>query len=305
MRITIVGCGALGSLLGARLMAAGHQLQVFQRAGRQQDALKANGIIIGKDKDGSEKRFKPERVSGNPEELKPAQLVIVLVKAYQTETLDMLPGFMTTDGVVLTMQNGLGNAETLAGFVGTARLTVGVATYGAYKIAPGVVGWGGDGQVALGAWQDSCDYTWVADLLNNAGMITKYIDQPLRAVWRKLTINCMINPVTALTRLRNGDALNSFIALDLMKKLGQETVQAATQAGVDLDFDQVWAAFLKGLPQTAVNKSSMLQDVENGTQTEIDAISGAVLKFRQKDTDFPNTQVVYSLIKAIDNSLVK
>ncbi|MDH3454727.1 MAG: 2-dehydropantoate 2-reductase [Desulfuromonadales bacterium] len=303
MMITIAGCGALGSLFALRLLEAGHAVQAYQRSGAQLQALRAKGIRLEGDRDGTARQGRLQAVSDDPEELAPTRLVIALVKAYSTEELRPLKKLLTTDGLVLTLQNGLGNAEALAGIFGAQRVAAGVATYGAFSIAPGVIGWGGDGQITLGPWNKGVATDWVAGLLQSAGLQVVSVGDPRPAIWGKLAINAMLNTVTALTGMRNGATRSNPAALELMQHLGRETVTAAGRAGISLDFDTLWPLFLDNLQRTAGNRTSMLQDVTSRRRTEIDMISGRVLDYARDESDFPYTRAVYALLKAIDHEV--
>ncbi len=300
MIVTIAGCGALGSLLATRLIEGGVQVQAFQRKGAQLEALQQKGITIEADRTGTTRNFRLAAVSDDPADLKPTRLIIVLVKSYSTEAIYPVQAILERNGVVLTLQNGLGNPEKLVPIFGQARVAAGTATYGAFMIAPGIIGWGGDGYIFLGPWQKGLDMTWVGHFLQEAGLKVNYVADPRPAIWRKLAINAMVNTTAALTRLNNGQILVNALAVEMMKKLGQETVVAAGRAGVPLDFDDIWSMHMENLERTAANRPSMLQDVEAGRQTEIEAISGGVLKYARAEQDFPYTRSVYTLLKAID-----
>ena len=86
----------------------------------------------------------------------------------------------------------------------------------------------------------------------------------------------------------------------LMEQVCHETIAAAERAGVRLDFDPLWKMHLENLQRTAANRPSMLQDVEAGRRTEIDAISGSILRYAQREDEFPYTRCLYSLLKAVD-----
>jgi 2-dehydropantoate 2-reductase len=300
MMATIVGCGALGSLLAARLIEGGIQVQAFQRKGVQLEALKHNGITIEGDRTGTKRNFQLAAVSDDPCDLKPSRLIIVLVKSYSTEEIYPVKEILEKDGIVLTLQNGLGNPEILVTMFGEEKVAAGVDTYGAYRISPGVIGWGGDGYIILGPWKSRMNMTWVSDLLKSAGLNVDYVEDPRPAIWKKLTINAMVNTTAALTRMSNGEMLANPSALELMNELGQEAIKAAKRAGVHLDFDDIWAMHMENLERTAANKPSMLQDIEARRQTEIDSISGGVLKYSRDNMEFPYTRSVHTLLKAID-----
>lgn len=300
MLVTIAGCGALGSLIAARLLEAGHPVQGYQRPGPQLQALRAEGLTLAEDRDGGTRRYRFKTVTAEAGELSPSRLIIVLVKAYDTASLAPLKGLLTEDGLVLSLQNGLGNAEVLAELFGAERVAAGVATYGAFRTAPGVVNWGGEGFITLGPWRPGGGCSWIANLLQGAGLNATAVDDPRPAIWQKLVINAMLNPVTALTGLRNGEARAIPATLELMRQLGRETVAAAARDGILLDFDALWEQMQTNLERTAVNRTSMLQDVSAGRRTENEYISGGVLRFSTHDEEFPCTRTIYRLLQAID-----
>jgi 2-dehydropantoate 2-reductase len=126
------------------------------------------------------------------------------------------------------------------------------------------------------------------------------VEDPRPAIWRKLAINAMVNTTAALTGMRNGELRQSPWVRELMAALGREALLAASRDGVDLDFDQIWSFNLKNLENSVHTKASMLQDVQAGRQTEIEAISGGVLRHALNDGEFPYTRAVYALLKAIE-----
>jgi len=299
--ITIVGCGALGSLLAARLIEGGLTVQVLQRTGEQLNALLDKGITIIGDRTGQDRNFALAAVSDDPSELVESRLIIVLVKSYSTESVNAAQHLLAKDGVVLTLQNGLGNIEKLVNCFNEEQLAVGIDTYGAYRISPGVIGWGGDGYIVLGPWIKNRNMNWVCELLKTGGLEVSYVDDPMPAIWRKLAINAMVNTTAALTHMKNGELLDYESIVALMRELGKEAVIAAGRAGIPLDFEEIWKFHLENLRRTASNKPSMLQDIEAQRPTEIEAISGSILQYAKDDKDFPYTRTVYNLLRAIES----
>tara|TARA_Y100001960_G_scaffold330589_1_gene425030 strand:+ start:734 stop:1645 length:912 start_codon:yes stop_codon:yes gene_type:complete len=300
MLITFAGCGALGSLVASKFIEAGHDIQVFQRPGAQFDALAANGITV--ESDGKRCVFPLVAISSQADRLAPSRLIIVLVKAYSTTKIGAVRKILSPDGIALTLQNGLGPADMLAEIFGNERSAAGITTIGSYLISPGVTGLGGWGDTVIGPWQVGVDISWIAETFKKAGIPVETADDPRPAIWQKLAINAMVNPVTALTGLRVGEARDRPALINIMQHLGREAVTAAGRAGIDLNFESIWQQNSRNLVRTAANKTSMLQDIEAERKMEIDAISGSVLKYAEDEGDFPYTRTIYSLLKSIDDS---
>jgi 2-dehydropantoate 2-reductase len=302
MLVTIAGCGALGSLLAARMMEGGLEVQAFQRDGAHSEVLTRRGITIEGDRGGVSRTFPLKKVSSRPEDLQHSRLILVMVKSYDTDKVGSVQSILEKDGVVLTLQNGLGNAQTLAGSFGEHRVAAGITNYAAFRISPGVIGWGGDGQITFGSWQKDRPMDWVCALLKEAGLNTSYVADPRPFLWKKVAVNATINTITALTGLCNGDLLKSEPVLEMMKKICEETITAAERSGVELDNKDIWEMVVSTMKMTSRNRSSMLQDVEKGRKTEIESIAGSILKLARDREEFPHTRTLYSLIRSMDES---
>lgn len=301
MLITIIGCGALGCALGARLVEAGHEVQAFGRKGPHLDSLRERGIVLEPDWTGVERSFPLAAATDDPAELTPSDLFIVLVKTHQTPAIAPARAALKPGGVCLTLQNGLGNAEALAPLFGEENLAVGIAAFGATRLAPGVVD--GSSKVATviaGPWNTTRDMTWVGEVLAS-GLNSTWVDDPRPAVWNKLCINAMMNPSAALSGMCNGQMVSNPHTLGLLRELFMEAAEAASRAGVDMDREKAFERAVYLVGRDGAVRPSMLQDVDAGRKTETDAISGGVLTQARSEEDFPRTRVVHALMKAIDS----
>lgn len=299
MKVTIIGCGALGSLLAFKLVRAGVDVRVCQRPGAQFEALKADGITF-LDREGNTEKAKCPVVP-SLEGLESADLVLVLVKAYQTEEAALeIKGHLLSNGIVLTLQNGLGNAEILARELGEDHIAAGTCTYGAHRVGPGIIAWGGDGMIRIGPWKRGTDVSPVKALLEGAGMEVRLEPDPRSALWEKVILNASVNTVSALTRLKNGQMLEMPHAVELMRELAEEGITAAKLAGEEIENESMWALVRSVLGKTADNRTSMLQDVENGRETEVDAIVGMLVdQARARGETLPRLETVFALVKCL------
>jgi 2-dehydropantoate 2-reductase len=205
---------------------------------------------------------------------------LVLVKSYQTvRAAGQAAQLLKPDGVAITLQNGLGNLEILAQGVGAGRAVMGVTAQGATVLGPGQLRHAGDGPTHLArvAGQEPI-LTSVGELFKRVGLETTLVDDAASLVWGKLAINAGINPLTALLRVPNGALVEDDFLARLMAGAAQEVARIAAARHIDLPYDDAAVRTAEVSRATAANRSSMLQDVDRGAPTEIDAISGAVVR---------------------------
>jgi 2-dehydropantoate 2-reductase len=277
-KVLIVGTGALGTLFAARLAASGNSVTVLGTWKNALEALNRNGARLVT-ADGDEIRF-PVRATDDPAVCTEIDIALVLVKSWQTEqAANKLLACLPASAPVVTFQNGLGNREILTRAIGEAQAMLGVCTYGAALLEPGLARSGGEGVLSLEAHPLSGE---VEDLLRGAGFRVNIVPDANALVWGKLVINAAINPLTALLRVPNGELLNRPAARRVMSALARETAAVAAAEGVTLPFDDPVQAVEDVAHHTALNLSSMLQDVKRGARTEIDAICGAVTHVAQE-----------------------
>ena len=299
MEILIVGTGALAVLFAARLTQAGLGTTML---GTWQTGLKAlyqeGARLVGAT--GNEQRF-PVNVTDDPQDCRGVKYAIVLVKSWQTErAASQLADCLAEDGLSLTLQNGLGNREILANKLGEGRVVLGTTTMGATLLQPGLVELRGDGILSIEA-HPGFDALGTALIL--AGFKLEIVKDVRSLVWSKLVINSAINPLTALLRVPNGELLARPSARALMNALAKETTAVALSQRVKLAFSDP-VALVEGVARnTAVNHSSMYQDIQRGAPTEIDSICGAVTRIGQRNNiPTPNNEVCWQLVHALVQS---
>ena len=266
MRIHVLGTGALACFFGARLARAA-EVTLIGTWTEGIDAIARGGIVL--ETPGTEEAFAATAVRlGTP--LEAGDLVLVLVKAWQTGRVAReVPALTAPRGHVLTLQNGLGNAEKLG-----PRAFLGVTEQGATLVAPGRVRPCGDGPTHI-AGPDS-----LAAVFRSAGLDARAVD-PARGVslaWGKLAANAGINALSAILGVPNGKLLERPEALPLLEAAANEVADVARAKVIALPFPDAAAEARRVARATASNRSSMLQDVLRGAPTEIDAINGAVVR---------------------------
>lgn len=294
--VLIVGTGALATLFAARLSASG--VRVIMLGGWQAglDALGKNGARLML-LDGSELVGRVQAVS-DLSTLGGVRLALVLVKAWQTErAASQLAHCLAADGLALSLQNGLGNRETLVRFLGDQRVGVGVTTLGATLLGPGRASLRGDGMLSIEAHPRLGP---LQNILNGAGFRVDILPDVNALIWGKLVVNTAINPLTALLGVPNGVLLERPSARALLGEVARETTMVAQALGIALPFADAVAAAEAVALQTATNRSSMLQDVRRGARTEIDSICGAVVLAGERvGVPTPLNRVMWQMVGAL------
>lgn len=296
MNTLIVGTGALATLFAARLTEAGHSVSMLGTWQNGLSALCKEGARLV-DAEGRVRAF-PVHATHDPREVDGAKFALVLVKAWQTErAAHQLADCLAQDGLAVSLQNGLGNRETLIRELGPARVALGVTMAGATLLGPGLVRAGGEGSISLERNQAIGP---LEAALKSAKFNVQTVEDGQSLMWGKLVVNAAINPLTALLRVPNGELLRRPAARGLMALLARETAAVALAEQVHLPFENPITAVEEVARKTAANYSSMFQDVQRGAPTEIDAICGAVAKRgEQHSIPTPINHACWQLVRAL------
>ncbi|MEW6566604.1 MAG: 2-dehydropantoate 2-reductase [Chloroflexota bacterium] len=294
--VLIVGTGAMACLLGARLTPHA-QVTMLGTWREGLAALGSRGICL---ETNGATQTAPVRVTSDPAECRDSTSALVLVKSYQTaRAARQLKECLAPDGVALTLQNGLGNREALEQALGAGRVAQGVTTCGVTLLGPGHARLGGEGITYLATHPRLAP---LAGLLRCAGFQIEETEGVASLVWGKVVVNAAINPITALLRIRNGELLEPARsgAWRVAREAADEATIVARQSGVRLPFESAEAYVAEVARRTAANRSSMLQDVERGRPTEIDAISGAVVAAGERlGVDTPVNRTLWDLVRSL------
>ena len=277
-RIIIVGPGALGCGMAALLSQRGADVALLDYRPERAAELRRAGIRV--EQEGRRDMARVE-VSASARELGHAALLVVLVKAYATAqaAAHALP-LVERETAVLTLQNGLGNYEALAAHMPPRQVLAGTVVMGCAAEGVGQARISGVGPIALGSpfGNDELAHR-VADLLGELWPHEVNVEERIEtALWRKVIINAAINPLTALTGLRNGALLEDEGLRRALALIAREARMVAAACGVEgLPADP--APVVEEVCRlTAQNRSSMLQDVTAGRRTEIEQICGEVAR---------------------------
>ena len=293
MKIGIIGTGAMASLFAARLNPIA-QVVMIGTWQTQIDTINQHGLIV-QELDGRETLHRVV-ATADPTTVPPVDVAVVLTKSYQTiEAVARVERVLAPDGVVVTLQNGLGNLEEFVAVFGRNRCTAGITSLGATLMRPGYVRHAGAGSVHLGIPpQASKQLAQFARQLKTAGIPVQPVEQVASLLWSKIAINVGINPLTALLNVPNGQLATDDALKPMMIAAAQEAAAVAAALNVTLTYKDVSIEVERIAMATATNRSSMLQDVTRGAPTEIDAICGAVVRIgRKTGTPTPINAALY------------
>ncbi len=300
--LAIVGAGALGCLFGARL-AAHAEVTILSRWREQIEHLRAAPLEL-EEMDGSSRRVRLA-VRDEPRRVGPVPLVFVLVKSPGTERAAAdAAAMLAPDGLALTLQNGLGNFERLARVLGPGRSAVGVTYEGATALGPGRVRHAGSGMTSIATGPETAErVAAAAALLQRAGLRAEVVAQADVLLWSKLVVNTAVNPLAALLGVRNGELLEVPARLDLLRRAAQEAAGVARALGLQLGYPDAADKAVAVCRASAGNRASMLQDLERGVHTEIDAIAGAVVAAgRRVGVATPVAEAFWRLVREREGS---
>jgi 2-dehydropantoate 2-reductase len=303
MIVTVVGCGAVGSLFAAHLAQLDdvevwafdvwpdHVAAINERGLR----LTGAGDVVGR-----------LRATSDPAEVPRSDFGIVATKSMQTGAAVASVARAFADGAVASVQNGVGNEEAIAEHV--PRVIRGT-TFPAGKIVePGVVQWDVKGETTIGPFEPRPaamdEVERLADACSRAGMPTSAVADARGPQWRKLIFNAATNPVGALTGLTHGRVCEDPELRAFVSGLVDEGKSVAAAQSIELDEDPETLIDYAARPDVAYDhKASMLQDVEARRQTEIDFLNGGIVRFGgEHGVPTPLNAAVTALIKGLERS---
>lgn len=303
MRIAVVGAGAMGCLFGSLLARSGEEVVLVDVMPETVAALRQRGVRFH---EGAQVSDVPVAAVEGARAAGTADLVLVMVKAQHTASVAAgLGSLLGPRTQVLTLQNGLGGAQVLAEHVDAQRILVGVTAQGATLVGPGEIRHGGSGESVLGPYSlPGADPEPAVRVLTRAGLPARAVSDPWPAVWRKLAINCGINPIAALTGVLNGQIPGIEEGAGVLADAVREVAAVARVAGVDLgEPDTLVRQVIDVARATGSNRASMGQDVDARRPTEIDFINGAVVREGERlGVPTPVNRTLTRLVKTLEST---
>lgn len=304
IRIGVVGAGATGGYLAARLADKGIPVTLLAR-GSSLDAIRRDGIRI-EGSDGKIICARPAHVvaAGEPIE-RPVDVAFFCVKSYDTDNAAAAAEpLIGGRGRVLCTQNGVENETVLIRHFGPTRVMAGVLYIGAERIAPNVIRCSADPRIVFGPTHETnAPLAQSLKAVFDELRIECRIDEDiLESKWQKFLFNCGLNPLTALTRKKLAAILASTQGRRLFEALVDEAISVAKAYGAPLN------GAARDNVMTVASRmdisSSMAEDLAHGRQIELEAFSGLVCRLgRDHAIPTPVTNIVYDLLATVESSV--
>ena len=310
MRIMFVGVGALGSYFGGALAEAGHDVTLLIRNKAHRDAIRADGLILHRD--GVEARIDPVVVDTETAgDAGIADIVIVFTKTGATKAaLQSATPVIGPDTRLVTVQNGLGNAEALAAFVPMDQVIYGTTMAPGDMVAPGVVSTHGSHVTQFRAAGENPVTGRMANdlaaMLSAAGIDTRVNSDVDRVIWAKVAFNCAMNSLCALLDTSPGPLLDSGEMKALVTATIMEGCDVAAAVGVEVDRDGVRRTLDMVHREHREHVPSMLVDFRNRQPTEIASLNGAVVALGARHgVPTPRNETLLALVRAREAQYLK
>jgi 2-dehydropantoate 2-reductase len=297
MRIGVMGAGAVGTYVGALLCKESDVVMIGRPA--VADAIEDRGIrVSGR----TELHARPE-ASSNPKALEDCDIVLLTVKSYDTAKAAGQVGEAAPMTMLVTLQNGLDNDEQVASAAPGLSSCAAITSFGVTYCGPGHVRHAGDGDTVLGRMACSpSEANRTAELLNEGGLPLEFVENIRGHVWLKGIVNHCINPLTVIHRCKNGVLLEVEEYTRHLEGLCEEALQVINAAVVRIPSDDVLGRVMEVARMTADNRSSMLQDVDRGKRTEIDHITGHLIKTgKLHGLELPLSEFIYYEVKHLED----
>ena len=304
-RVAVMGAGAVGSFYGAMLARAGHAVTLIGRPAHVQ-AIERDGLRLEM---AQQTHTVPVRASSDPAAIAGADLVLCCVKSGDTEmAAQQMAPYLRADTLLMSLQNGVDNAETLALLL-PCRVIPAVVYVAVALGGPGVVQHFGRGDLAIGAMPGGTQSSvpeWptlqtLVDFFASADVPVRIVPDVAEELWAKLLVNCAYNAISALAQMpyENLAALPDIV--ELQHDIVHEVIAVAAAAGVVLPLDaslQAVARIAAGMPRQL---SSTAQDMARRKPSEIDHLNGYIARRgRELGVPTPVNRTLHALVKLVE-----
>lgn len=300
MRIAVIGAGAMGSIYGGHLS---QQNEVILVDTNQQvvEQINKNGLLV--DENGTTVCYQPKALCDTSEE-KPVDLVILFVKAlFSRAALENNSALIGPDTRLMTLQNGAGHEDLLKEFVSEDRVIIGTTEDNGAVLGLGHVRRGGTGVTNVGMLTEDRDgfLDRLKENFDSCGFGVRIHENIQYLIWDKLFTNVSLSALTGILQVDMGYIAADEYAWKLCCQLIHETILTAAAAGLEFDEEAVKEKVRKTSLNNPQGCTSIRADLRDGRRTEVDTISGAVVRAASRyGVDVPGHTFVVNLVHGME-----
>lgn len=297
VNITVLGPGAVGSLWACYFQKAGHNVSLWTR-----NTVPSDISLSLSAQENSSHQFSCD----NPESLPHCDLLFITVKAWQVNLalLPLLP-LLSKETILLFMHNGMGAIDTMGNELTHHPILQATTTHAALKHNKNHVEHTGVGATVIGPFNSlGKQCLFMKEVLDHSLTNVEWNESIQTALWKKLAINCAINPLTAIHQCKNGDLLHPKLHSDVLA-ICNEVYLVLEKNHIDWSLKELITTVNLVITATSVNYSSMNRDCFFQRKSEIDFITGYLLQQAKKHRiSIPTNQALYNKIKQLEEYLL-
>lgn len=300
MKIAVLGAGAMGSIYGCHL-SLNHEVYMVDTSSSVVEHIKQQGIRL--DENGMENVYCP-RAALPQADLGTMDLVLLFVKSLHSRVaLSSNQGLIGPNTYVMTLQNGSGHEDILEEFVSRDRIIIGTTEDNGAVLSTGCVRRGGTGNTNIGMLAEDKEefLPRLKEAFESCGFHVRIHENIQQLIWDKLFTNVSLSAVTAILQVDMGYIAANDHAFHMTKQLIREAAEVARGLGLTADEDEIIEKVRKTSQMSPKGKTSIRSDIEKGRKTEVDNISGSVVRAARKlGIAVPTHEFVVEMIHAME-----
>ena len=301
MRIAVIGAGAMGSIYGGHL-SLHNDVYLVDTNQAVVDHLNANGLLL--QENGEDVRYNPKAVTSTAD-LEPVDLIILFVKAlFSKAALAGNKNLIGENTYVLTLQNGSGHEDILSEFVNEDHIVIGTTEDNGAILGLGHIRHGGSGRTNLGMLVEDKEgfLPKMKEAFDSCGFDVKIHENIQQLIWDKLFTNVSLSAITGVLQVDMGFIAGNAHAWNMTKALVHEAVEVATAMGLTFNEEEILEKVRKTSEGSPNGCTSIRADLRDGRKTEVDTISGSVVRASRKvGVPAPSHEFIVEMVHAMED----
>jgi 2-dehydropantoate 2-reductase len=305
--VTIIGNGALGLLFASLFAKQKVETKIITRTEESASRINKDGIFLT-NLDNTTEHYKDNiYATANSKELECSDIVIILAKAYSTQdAIQKNIEHINKAENIITLQNGLGNVEIIQDYIHGPNIIAGTTSIGATRICSNKTKYCGNGMVDIASVnydrKSNNILQEISNIFIHCGITCNIHKDWQTVIWSKLYVNAIINPITALYKVKNGEIPKQKELTELAKKTSVEILNILKEEHIDILLDEPFERALRICEITKNNQSSMLQDILNNKPTELNQITGKIIELaKHAGISSPVNQMLYDKLTIVSS----